>query len=277
MNLSKLKVLCFDEADYFFKEQSDTDDFIGFTTLVKEQSSNIQYLFFSATYSEDAMSAIKGIVQSHSIKIELPKERLALKGIKQTYIVAKKKAGDGPRSNPKLRVIKELIEKFDGCQVMIFLNTKTYLKHLFSFLTEEGFTVDKMMGGKDMDYAERDQVMRRFRKGEIKFLLCTDLLSRGIDVQGMNFIVNFDVPYSKNEEGFPVPEKETYLHRIGRTGRFDTKGVALTLINENDQENEIAILNEIKDYFQSEIVEIENPDGIKSLYESHVLAEAEIK
>lgn len=124
-----------------------------------------------------------------------------------------------------------------------------------------------------MDYAERDQVMRRFRKGEIKFLLCSDLLSRGIDISGMNFVINFDVPYSKDNEGYPVPEKETYLHRIGRTGRFDTKGVALTLINENDQENEIAILNEIRDYFKSELVEIQNTDEIKTLYDSHVYYE----
>ena len=114
---------------------------------------------------------------------------------------------------------------------MVFLNTKSYVHHLYRYLTEEGFSVDKIMGGKDMDYAERDQIMRRFRKGEIKFLICTDLLSRGIDIAGMNFVVNFDVPYSKNEEGFPVPEKETYLHRIANVGRFDTKGVALTLIN----------------------------------------------
>lgn len=96
MNLSKLKILCFDEADYFFREQSDTDDFVGFTTMVKEHSSSIQYLFFSATYGDEALTSIKSIVQSHSIKIELPKERLALKGIKQTFIVAKKQAGDGP-------------------------------------------------------------------------------------------------------------------------------------------------------------------------------------
>ena len=62
MNLSQLKVVCFDEADYYFKEQSDTDDFIGFTKLVEEQSSKIQYLFFSSTYSDDAMREIKGIV-----------------------------------------------------------------------------------------------------------------------------------------------------------------------------------------------------------------------
>jgi len=74
--------------------------------------------------------------------------------------------------------------------------------------------------------------MKRFRRGEIQFLICTDLLARGIDIPNMNFVVNFDVPYSKDKDGFPTAEKETYLHRIGRTGRFDTKGVAITLINE---------------------------------------------
>jgi ATP-dependent RNA helicase DDX19/DBP5 len=89
----------------------------------------------------------------------------------------------------------------------------------------------------------------------------------------MNLVINFDVPYSKNDEGFPVPEKETYLHRIGRTGRFDTKGLSITLINENDQENEIGILNEIKDYYKSEMIEIKDVSEIKTLYNDHVVVQ----
>jgi len=72
----------------------------------------------------------------------------------------------------------------------------------------------------------------------------------------MNFVINFDVPYSKDKDGFPVAEKETYLHRIGRTGRFDTKGVAITLINDLEYDNEMDVLMKIKDEYKSEIIEV---------------------
>jgi len=99
-------------------------------------------------------------------------------------------------------------------------------------LTLAGFECDKMMGGKDMDWADRDQVMRRFRKGDQHILLATDLVSRGIDIPGLTLVVNFDVPFEKDHEGFYKAAKETYLHRIGRTGRFDTRGLAINLIKD---------------------------------------------
>ncbi len=79
---------------------------------------------------------------------------------------------------------------------MVFLNTKKYVSELHKYLTDEGFTVEMIMGGRDMDYAERDLIMKRFRRGEIKFLISTDLLARGIDIPSMNFVVNFDVPFT---------------------------------------------------------------------------------
>jgi len=83
-----------------------------------------------------------------------------------------------------------------------------------------------------MDWADRDQTMRRFRKGDTHILLATDLVSRGIDISGLRVVINFDVPFEKDQDGFFKASKETYLHRIGRTGRFDTKGIAINLINE---------------------------------------------
>ena len=72
--------------------------------------------------------------------------------------------------------------------------------------------------------------MRRFRRGDQNILLATDFVSRGIDIPGVSLIINFDVPFEKDQDGFFKASKETYLHRIGRTGRFDTKGIALNLI-----------------------------------------------
>ncbi len=126
-------------------------------------------------------------------------------------------------------MLKYLLESLDTNQVIVFVNTKDYVHKIFQYLTDEGYTVHKIVGG--MDHAERDQVMRQFRAKQINFLIATDLLARGIDIPGMNMVVNFDVPYMKDKDGFYKAQIAEYLHRIGRTGRFDTKGVACTLIS----------------------------------------------
>lgn len=112
--------------------------------------------------------------------------------------------------------------------------------------------------------------MKRFRKGESWILITTDLLSRGIDIPGMNFVVNFDVPYSKDSEGFPCAEKETYLHRIGRTGWFDGRGVAITLINEREEDLEMEMLNNIKEEYSANIEEIGKVDDLEDIYHEWV-------
>lgn len=83
-----------------------------------------------------------------------------------------------------------------------------------------------------MNWADRDQAMKRFRKGDTHILLATDLVSRGIDIPGLQVVVNFDIPFEKDADGFFKASKETYLHRIGRTGRFDTRGIAINLVKD---------------------------------------------
>ena len=128
-------------------------------------------------------------------------------------------------------------------------------------LTLQGFECDKMMGGKDMDWADRDQVMRRFRRGDQHILLATDLVSWGIDIPGLKVVINFDVPFEKDEDGFFKASKETYLHRIGRTGRFDTKGIAINLIKGGaSAKQELKYLEEIKTEYGSEITELKSAE-----------------
>lgn len=73
--------------------------------------------------------------------------------------------------------------------------------------------------------------MKQFRKGKVKILFATDLLSRGINIPGLNIVINFDIPKEQDDNGFYRASKETYLHRIGRAGRFGTKGIAFNLVN----------------------------------------------
>lgn len=271
LSFKGLKIVAVDEADFFCEKEEDQSTLTALYKKIDAEKPDVQKLFFSATYPPQIIEFLKNLIPENAIKIELPKERLSLAGIKQFFMLTKKEPGEDKRFNSKLRVLKQLVEQINN-QVVIFVNTRVYVTKIFEYLTEEGYTVHKIMGG--MDYAERDQVMRQFRAKQINILLSTNLLSRGIDIPNMNMVVNFDPPCQINkEDGFLTPEYSTYLHRIGRTGRFDTKGVACTLIGAENADNEMCVMNDIKDHYQMAIDKIDSMDDFYDVYRSHVLAE----
>jgi ATP-dependent RNA helicase DDX19/DBP5 len=112
------------------------------------------------------------------------------------------------------------------------------------------------MGG-DMDPKERDETVKRFNSGDIKILITTNLLSRGYDEKLIKLVINFDIPLKKNDKNAKglVADYETYLHRIGRTGRFGTKGIGLTLVKNDREFNE---LKDIEKFYKSEIKQIKD-------------------
>ena len=113
--------------------------------------------------------------------------------------------------------------------------------------------------------------MKRFRRGDIHILLATDLVSRGIDIHGLQFVVNFDIPFEKDEDGFQKAAKETYLHRIGRTGRFDTKGVALNLIKGGrGEKSELKLLDEIKTEYGAQIDLVKDINDFQNIFNAHI-------
>ena len=267
LKLDDLKIVVIDEADFFFNSENELNQTKDLYAKIDKAKEGVQKLFFSATYQPAIVKFIENLVPDNSIKIEIPKEKLTLRGIKQMYHLTKKAEGEDGKFNSKLRVIKQIYEQFDDTQVIVFVNTRAYVNVIYKYLTDEGYTVSKLMG--QMEYAERDQVMRDFRNKKITFLIATNLLSRGIDIPGMNCVINFDVPYMKDEQGFLKADFENYIHRIGRTGRFDTKGVALTLIGVEDFDNEMAVLDEIKDHFGSSIEELKEVDQLEDIYNEH--------
>jgi len=140
--------------------------------------------------------------------------------------------------------------------VIIFVNTRDYTVQLQKKLFEKGYKVNIIMGG-DMDPKERDETVKKFHNGEIQILISTDMLSRGFDERLVKLIINFDLPVK--DKDITKPDYETYLHRIGRTGRFGAKGIGLTLIS---REEELEYLKKVEEYYKSNMEEIKSLDDL---------------
>ena len=226
----KLNTLVFDEADeilsYGFKE--------SIYHIVQYMSQGAQICLFSATIPEDVLEITEKFMNNPE-KILVKKEQLTLEGITQFYI--------NIRVNEwKFDVLKDLYDTINISQCIIYINSKNKLMDVYNNLTRENFPVSYIHG--ELTSAERKDVMEKFRGGQSRILLSTDLLSRGIDVQQLSLVINFDLPKSK----------ETYIHRIGRSGRYGRKGVAINLITDRD----IQSMKEIESFYDTQITEMPN-------------------
>merc|ERR1712226_735326 len=127
-----------------------------------------------------------------------------------------------------------------GTQAVIFCNTRRKVYWLTEKMSGRDFTVSAMHG--DMNQQERDLIMREFRSGSSRVLITTDLLARGIDVQQVSLVINYDLPANR----------ENYIHRIGRSGRFGRKGVSINFITRDDERT----LRDIEQFYNTEIEEM---------------------
>lgn len=208
-----LQVLILDEADEMlskgFKDQ--------IKTIFQYLPQDIQVGLFSATLPDDILELSNAFMRD-PIRILVKKEMLTLEGIRQYYVYLKS-------DNWKFDVLCDLYSSLSVAQTIIFCNSKQRVVELESKLKEKNYTVDILHGG--MEQVDRNQVMKRFRDGDSRILLSTDIISRGIDIQQVSLIINFDLPY----------RPEPYLHRIGRSGRYGRKGVAVNLVTDDDYQN----------------------------------------
>ena len=153
--------------------------------------------------------------------------------------------------------IKEVFTLCEMTQTFIFVNTKSFAETVHRVLRQNDLKSYIMFS--KMQREERDSTMERFRKQQINVLITTDVIARGIDVPEAQLVINFDVP-SRDKKADP----ELYLHRIGRTGRFGTNGIALTLY---DRENDKECLDDIIKHYDMgpKINELQGADHLKSL------------
>ena len=191
-----------------------------------------QVILLSATMPLDVLEVTKRFMRD-PIRILVKKEELTLEGIKQFYISVE-------REEWKLDTLCDLYETLTITQAVIFANTRRKVDWLTEKMHEREFTVSSMHG--DMSQQERDVIMREFRTGSSRVLITTDLLARGIDVQQVSLVINYDLPTNR----------ENYIHRIGRGGRFGRKGVAINFLTAEDQRT----LQDIEQFYNTQIEEM---------------------
>ncbi|XP_014666414.1 PREDICTED: eukaryotic initiation factor 4A-I-like [Priapulus caudatus] len=228
LRVDKIKMFVLDEADEMLSRGFKDQIYDVFRYL----PSTIQVILLSATMPADVLEVTKRFMRD-PIRILVRKEELTLEGIKQFYIAVE-------REEWKLDTLCDLYETLTITQAVIFCNTRRKVDWLTEKMHSRDFTVSAMHG--DMDQKERDVIMREFRTGSSRVLITTDLLARGIDVQHVSLVINFDLPTNR----------ENYIHRIGRGGRFGRKGVAINFMTEDDKRT----LRDIEQFYNTTIEEM---------------------
>jgi translation initiation factor 4A len=167
----------------------------------------VRVALFSATMPLETLEITTKFMRD-PIRILGQKDELTLEGIKQFFIAIE-------REEWKLETLCDLYSTLTITQAIIYCNTRRKVDWLTEQMQARDFTVSSMHG--DMDQRERDLIMREFRSGSTRVLITTDFLARGIDVQQVSLVINYDLPTNR----------ENYIHRIGRSGRFGRKGAKL--------------------------------------------------
>lgn len=217
LRTANLAMFVLDEAD----EMLSTGFSEQIYQIFKELPSTIQVVLLSATMPPDVISVTKQFMRD-PIRIMVKKEQLTLEGIKQFYINV-----DLDTNKPD--TLRDIYDHISIAQAVIFCNTRRRVEDITNYLRSHNFTVAALHG--DMTQDERKEVLNSFRSSKSRVLITTDLLARGIDVQQVSLVINYDLP----------SDLENYLHRIGRGGRFGRKGVAINFITKDDAEQLKAI------------------------------------
>jgi translation initiation factor 4A len=234
LKLNYLKIFVLDEADEMLSR--------GFLESIKEVIRFIpvscQIALFSATMPPEIIALTSKFINNPA-KILVKKEELTLEGIRQYYIPMKREW--------KLEILLNLYKMMEITQAIIYCNSKKTVDYVSEELTKKGFVVSSMHS--ELPQQERDKVMKEFRLGASRVLITTDLLARGIDVYQVSLVINYDIP----------KQKETYIHRIGRSGRFGRKGTAINFVTPEDKDD----LETIQKFYNTTIEEL--PSDLSSI------------
>lgn len=230
-----IRTLVLDEADEMLSAGFEEQIRAIFSLL----HSDVQVGLFSATMPPEALAITERFMRQ-PLRILVKKEQLTLEGIQQFYVAVE-------RDEWKLDTICDLYDSISVTQAVIFCNTRRRVEHYAVELEKRGHTVSATSS--DLSQQEREAVLNQFRTGSSRVLITTDLLARGIDVHQVSLVVNIDLPR----------DPETYLHRIGRSGRFGRKGIAINFVTDRDVEQ----MRRIEQHYDMQVQEL--PANINDL------------
>lgn len=223
-----IKMLVIDEADEMlnkgFKEQ--------IYDIYRYLPPSTQVVLISATLPQEVLEMTRRFM-NEPVKILVKRDELTLEGIKQFFVAVE-------REEWKFETLCDLYDTLTITQAVIFCNTKKKVDWLAAKMRESNFTVSAMHG--EMPQRERDAIMEEFRSGGSRVLIATDVWGRGLDVQQVSLVINYDLPNNR----------ELYIHRIGRSGRFGRKGVAINFVKDDD----IRVLRDIEQFYSTQIDEM---------------------
>jgi ATP-dependent RNA helicase RhlE len=209
LKLNHIQHLILDEADRML-DMGFNDDIVRIISYLPKKR---QTLLFSATMPPRIRKLAQAVMHNpQQINIALSQPAVGID--QQIYLVA---------DNQKTPLVKYLLKNGEYTSIIIFSSTKDKVKAVYKELKQAGLKISAFHS--DLEQAEREQILLNFKNKSLPIIIGTDALSRGIDVEGIDLVLNYDVP----------PDPEDYIHRIGRTARALTKGTAITLVNERDQ------------------------------------------
>lgn len=244
VDLSRVSFFILDEADRML-DMGFSDDIIS---IVKELPPTVQTIMFSATMPDKIENLAKTLLKN-PVQVKIAVSKPAEKIQQSAYVCYE------PQKNA---ILKSIFKAGDLKRVIIFSGKKQRVKEIYHSLKQMKVNCGAMHS--DLTQAERDDVMYRFKTGELDVLVATDIVARGIDIDDIQMVINYDVPH----------DVEDYVHRIGRTARADRDGVAYTLVSDE----EVWLFKKIEEFLEKEITKNPLPEGIGEAPEYKVVKPA---
>ena len=228
LRTKNIKMLILDESDELlnmgFKDQ--------IYDVYRYLPPSTQVVLLSATLPQDVLEMTSKFM-TDPVRILVKRDELTLEGIKQFFVAVEKEEW-------KFDTLCDLYDTLTITQAVIFCNTRRKVDWLSGKMKENNFQVSSMHG--EMQQKERDEVMAEFRQGSSRVLITTDVWARGIDIANISLVINYDLPSNR----------ENYIHRIGRSGRFGRKGVAINFVTVDD----VRTLRDIEQFYSTQIDEM---------------------
>eukprot|EP00117_Sycon_ciliatum_P020924 scpid49735/ scgid18499/ ATP-dependent RNA helicase DDX19A; DDX19-like protein; DEAD box protein 19A len=243
VDLKKIRVFVLDEADVMIAQQGHQDQSVHIRKGLDLAST--QFMLFSATYDDDVMGFAQRIV-SDPIVIKLKRQEESLDNIRQVYIECRNEL-------EKYEALSNIYGLVSIGQAIIFCPSRKSAAWLAEKMHGDGHAVAMLTG--ELETAQRIAILNRFRQGKEKLLITTNVCARGIDIDQVTVVVNYDIPYDVVRQ---KPDVETYLHRIGRTGRFGKSGLAINFV---DGSRSMRNMRFIEEHFGKKIEKIDKTDN----------------